>query len=65
LPAAADEWSPWDQPFEITPGVRADEAVALLQSFYEHTNPNAPVPKLKAKGPILPADSAAPANPEH
>ena len=35
------------RPFAIRPGLMADRAVAVLKDFYEHTNPNAPVPKPK------------------
>ncbi|XP_065191643.1 tRNA-specific adenosine deaminase 2-like [Sycon ciliatum] len=36
-------------PFECTGGLMADAAVDLLKTFYEGTNPNAPVPKVKRK----------------
>ena len=36
-------------PFECVGGLMADTAIALLQRFYEGTNPNAPCPKVKRK----------------
>ncbi len=34
---------------ELVPGVMAEEAVAMLQRFYEGENPSAPNPKLKKR----------------
>lgn len=36
-------------PLELRGGVMREEAIALLQQFYEGENPNAPEPKIKRK----------------
>ncbi|KAK3922263.1 tRNA-specific adenosine deaminase 2 [Frankliniella fusca] len=38
-----------DNPCKIIAGVKADEAMQLLKTFYKGTNPNAPVPNVKKK----------------
>lgn len=39
----------YDTVCDITGGVLKDEAMALLQTFYKGTNPNAPLSKVKTK----------------
>uniref|UniRef100_A0A671NMM7 tRNA-specific adenosine deaminase 2 n=1 Tax=Sinocyclocheilus anshuiensis TaxID=1608454 RepID=A0A671NMM7_9TELE len=44
-------------PFKCIAGYRAEEAVAMLKTFYKQENPNAPKPKVR-KDLISPPDSA-------